>query len=369
MRKAVIVLPTYNESENIKKLIESIFAVTAKIDNWQISVLVVDSKSKDKTGEIVKSLIKSYPAKLHLIEMEREGLGKAYAKGFTFAIEHINPYVLFEMDADLSHDPLEIPKFLQKIETGADFVIGSRYMQGGSIPSNWSFHRKMFSIIGNLIARLGFMKLRITEWTNGYRAIKSWLVKEIMPGLSQFSGYVFQVAFLDKTLKKGAYVEQIPVRFKDREKGESKINSFQYIWQTILYIFFNSSFIKYAIVGLIGFAIDFGLSYLLIEKVKTAIWTATLVSTETSILSNFLFNNFWSFSHKKLDHRFGSYLPSFIKFNLVSSGSILIQVVGVQLLANIFGSNLWILYKVLIITLVIIPYSYILYNKFIWKEK
>lgn len=369
MKRAVIVLPTYNESGNIKSLVERIFQVTSSIANWDIHVLVVDSKSSDGTALIVKKLIKAFPRNLHFLEMEKEGLGKAYATGFNYAISHFAPFVMFEMDADWSHDPKEIPNFLAKIEKGADFVIGSRYMKGGSIPSNWSFYRKLFSFSANLFARLGFMKLKITEWTNGYRAMKSWLIKDIIPELSNYSGYVFQVAFLDQTLKRKAYVEQIPIQFKDREEGKSKINSFQYIWQTIVYVLTYSSFIRYVIVGLIGFGIDFGISYLLIEKIGVVIWIATLASTEVSIVSNFLFNNFWSFSHKKLEHKLGSYIPSFIKFNLVSSGSILIQVVGVSLLSHFFGQKLWIIYKILVIAFVVVPYSYIFYNKFIWKEK
>lgn len=369
MKKAVIILPTYNESSSIQSLIEKIFNVAKNITNWEIEVLVVDSKSADDTQMFVKKLIKKYSGKLHLLEMEKEGLGKAYITGFNFALVHYSPYIIFEMDADWSHDPKDIPEFLKKIEKGADFVIGSRYMKGGSIPSNWSWYRKLFSVFGNLVARLGFMKLKITEWTNGYRAIKSWLIKEIIPEMNKYSGYVFQVAFLDKTLKKGAYVEQIPVQFKDREHGISKINSFQYIWQTLLYVFMNSSFIKYVIVGFIGFGIDFGLSYLFIEKMHSVIWIATLISTETSIISNYLFNNFWSFAHKRIEHKVSAYLGSFLKFNLVSSGSILIQVVGVTLAIHFMGQKLWYIYKVLIIAFIVIPYSYIFYNKFIWKEK
>ncbi len=369
MKKAIIILPTYNESVTISSLIKKIFEVADTIKNWQIEVLVVDSKSTDDTQKNVKALIRSYQNRLHIIEMEKEGLGKAYITGFKFAIDNFSPFVLFEMDADWSHDPEDIPAFLTKIESGADFVIGSRYMKGGSIPSNWSWHRKIFSIFGNLIARVGFMKPKVSEWTNGYRVIKVWLVKSIIPEMNTYSGYVFQVAFLDKTIKKGAYVEQIPVQFKDREHGSSKIDSFQYIWQTLLYVLLHSPFIKYVIVGLIGFAIDFGLSYFFIEKIHWVVWTATLLSTETAIISNFILNNYWSFAHKKLEHRIGAIVPSFLKFNLVSSGSILIQVVGVSLLATFIGKQWWYVYKVFIIAFIIIPYSYILYNKFIWKEK
>lgn len=368
MKKAVIILPTYNEEGSISSIIPQIFEQQKKTVIWELHVLVVDSYSSDKTAEMVRSLQKKYH-NLHLIETKKEGLGKAYLNGFAFALEKLNAFVVMEMDADLSHDPNDVPRFLKKVEEGADFVIGSRYMNGGSIPSDWGFHRKLFSILGNLVIRVGFMRLKNTEWTNGFRAIKSWIIKDAYDHIKNYSGYVFQVAFLDYAITHQAKVVEIPTHFKDRKTGYSKINAIQYIVNSLLYVFFNSSFIKFAIVGFIGFGVDFGISYLGIDVFKKPVWIATLISTETAIISNFILNNFWAFAHKKLEHNPLSYLLSFIKFNLISSGSILIQTIGVQLLVNFAGKQYWPLYKITIITFVIIPYSYILYNKFIWKEK
>jgi dolichol-phosphate mannosyltransferase len=368
MRKVVIILPTYNEAGNIKELIPKIFEEVKKINNWEVHIMVVDSDSNDGSQKLILNLIKKFPH-LHLLKTKKEGLGRAYIEGFRLALEKLNPYLLFEMDADLSHDPVEIPKFLKKIEEGADFVIGSRYTKGGSIPKDWGIHRKFFSIIGNLIIRFGFMKLKITDWTSGYRAIKAWVIKNGSSHIKNYSGYVFQVALLDRALKNNVQVDEIPIQFKERKWGISKINAFQYIIQTLLYVFLNSSFIKFVIVGVMGFIIDFGISYLLIERLHKAVWLSTLVSTETAIASNFFLNNFWSFSHKRLDHKINSYASSFLKFNLVSSGSIFIQTVGITLAVFIFGRSFWYLYKVLIIIFLIIPYSYILYNKVIWKDK
>ncbi len=368
MKKAVIILPTYNESGNIEKLIEDIFTVAKKITNWELEVVVVDSKSPDKTPEIVKKLQKIYK-NLHLLSTEKEGLGKAYLHGFQYAIEKLHAFVVFEMDADFSHDPAEIPNFLHAIEKGADFVIGSRYMKGGSIPANWGLNRKLYSIGANWVARLGFMKIRMTEWTNGYRAIRSWLIKESIPHIKNYSGYVFQIAFLDFAIKKHATITQIPIRFADRIAGKSKINSRQTIMQTLMYILTQSSFIKFAIVGAIGFIVDFGISYILIEKVHKPVWMATVISTESAIISNFILNNFWSFAHKKLDHSPRTILPAFLKFNAVSSGSIIIQTLTVHFFSDAFGVQYWYIYKIVIIALVIIPYSYLLYNRIIWKPK
>lgn len=367
MRTAVIVLPTYNEAKNIAEMLQKISQVTEKIHNWSIHVLVVDSKSPDQTADIVQKLQKKYN-NLSLLKTEKEGLGKAYIRGFDHAIQTMNPYILFEMDSDLSHDPNDIPKFLKKIEEGADFVVGSRYIPGGSIPSNWNIYRKIFSIFGNLIVRLGFMKLSVTEWTNGYRAIKSWVVKKHLKDMEGYTGYVFQVALLDNAIKSGAQLQEIPVHFTDRIKGSSKIDSVEYIFQTLRYVFLNSSFIKFAIVGGIGFVIDFGISYILIEILKTFIWLSTIISAEAAIMSNFLLNNKWSFKHKRLDKNKSSLFWSFMKFNIIASGSLLIQTIGMTITTNIFGVTYWYVYKVFIIIFIIIPYSYFFYNKLVWKD-
>lgn len=367
MKKAFIVLPTYNEAGNIEQLIDRIFSQQKKTKIWEINILVVDSQSTDETEKIVKKLQNRY-SKLYLLSTPKQGLGKAYIQGFSYVLEKFNPYLVFEMDADLSHDPNLIPQFLEKIEKGADFVIGSRYIKGGSIPKEWAFHRKVFSIIGNLIARFGFMNLKITDWTSGYRAIKAWLIKQALPYLKNYSGYVFQIAFLDFAIKNEAKIEEIPINFFERKYGVSKINSPQYIVQTLIYIFLNSSFIKFVVVGFLGFLIDFGILYFFINKIhipSTKIWLAQAISAEAAIINNFVLNNFWSFAHKKITNNF---FLSFLKFNFISLGALFIQMVLLQVLVNLFGRSFWIVYKILIIVFVIIPYSYFLYNKLVWKK-
>ncbi len=368
MRKAVIILPTYNEAKNITSLLEEIIQVTRDINNWDVHVLVVDSNSPDNTADLVQDLTQKQN-KIHLLRTEKEGLGKAYVRGFSHAIEKLEPYILFEMDADHSHDPKKIPTFLREIEKGADFVIGSRYMKGGSIPHDWGIHRKFLSFFGNWIIRLGFMNLKITEWTNGFRAIKSWIVKDSLSHLENYSGYVFQVALLDNAIKMKAKITEIPLKFVDRREGVSKINSGQYTFETLWYVFTHSSFIKFCIVGGIGFIVDFGISFFFIEIVHTAVWFATVISAETAIISNFLFNNFWSFKHKRLSRKSNNLLWSFFKFNIIASGSILIQTIGMELTTGAFGREHWFVYKILIIAFIIIPYSYFFYNKVVWKDQ
>lgn len=378
MKKVVIVLPTYNEEGSIKKLIEEIFSIAKSLSRWEIHVLVVDSTSKDHTEEIVKTLQKQFP-RLHLLVTKKEGLGKAYINGFRHALETIKPFVLFEMDADYSHQPKYIPQFLEKIETGSDFVIGSRYMKGGGIPSDWGIHRRILSTFANLIVKFGFMKPTINDWTNGYRAIKAWVIQSELPYINNYSGYVFQIAILDRALMKKAKIGLVPIQFLERIAGRSKINAAQYIIQTLWYVFTHSSFIKFVIVGLIGFFVDFFFAYIFVNTVHISKALANMFSAEFAIVSNFLLNNFWSFRHKKVTGGIFGYAKKFLLFNFTSVGSILIQGIGLAISLAVFGDYViyiaplaigsWIVYKVLIIAFLVIPYSYFIYNKVIWKER
>jgi len=299
MKNAVIIIPTYNEKANINTLVEEIIKYTQHIENWNIEILFIDSISPDGTDIEIKRLQKKYN-QLHLLSTNKEGLGKAYTTGFKYAIDHLNPYIIFEMDADLSHNPQDIPAFLTQIEKGADFVIGSRYIKGGSIPSNWGLHRKLFSIVANLFVRIGFMRLTITDWTDGFRAIKVWVIKEAINHIENYSGYVFQIALLDIAVINKAHIKEIPIHFIDRKNGISKINSLQYILQTYWYVFSKSLFIRFVIVGLIGFVIDFSFAYLFINITRFPKVQSNMLSAEIAIICNFFLNNFWSFKHKQI---------------------------------------------------------------------
>src|SRR5579862_2698624 len=151
--KVVIIITTYKEKGNIERLIEILETqIFPKIKNHDMNILIADDNSPDGTEDVVRNLMKKYK-NLDLITGPKEGLGAAYIRAMSYAIDKKQADVMFEMDADLSHDPTKIPAFLQKIDEGYDFVIATRYSQGGSIPSNWGLKRKMFSVFGNLLVR------------------------------------------------------------------------------------------------------------------------------------------------------------------------------------------------------------------------
>lgn len=219
----VIVLPTYNEAENVKEAINRIFNQHKVLKPpYLLSILVVDDNSPDGTGNIVTKLQQIYP-NLHLITGKKKGLGAAYIRGFKYALKNLSPDILFEMDADLSHDPNLIPKFIGKIEDGADFVIGSRYIKGGSIPKDWGLMRKLNSKFGNLFATYVAGLEGVKDTTSGYRAIKANILRDIDLDSIQTAGYVFQIKILYLAQKAGAKVAEVPLKFKDREKGSSKL--------------------------------------------------------------------------------------------------------------------------------------------------
>ena len=151
--KVVVIIPTYNEKGNLQKLIpileEEVFP---KIKNHAMNILIADDNSPDGTGEEVRKFMKKWK-NIDINQGPKKGLGAAYVRAMSYAIDKVKAEVLFEMDADLQHDPKKIPDFLQKIDEGFDMVIGTRYSQGGSIPKNWPLKRKIFSIFGNMLVR------------------------------------------------------------------------------------------------------------------------------------------------------------------------------------------------------------------------
>lgn len=373
----VFVLPTYNESDNIPKLLPKLMPVLKQQKDYVFSILFVDDNSPDGTQQEIKKQQKKY-SNIHLLTGKKKGLGAAYVKGMRYAIDKMNADILFEMDSDLSHDPKEIPQFLNAIEQGADYVVGSRYMPGGSIPKNWGFDRKLYSFLGNIIVRAGLMIPRLREWSSGYRALKKEVFQEIEEGLDGYVGYTFQIASLHRVYISGYTILEVPIQFTDRKYGESKFDVMDYAPNVLSYIVTNSSFIRFVVTGLFGFGVDFGIASMLVFGLAVYEPIANALSAAVAITTNFLINNFWSFSYKKIQGGARTMAKKYAQFIVVAIGSVFIQGVGMYLALSYFGDTIldlfgitfhsWILYKVLIIGFLIIPYSYIMYNKIIWKK-
>lgn len=218
----VIVIPTFNEKENIGRLIDAIQLQTRYLHKATLSILVVDDSSPDGTAQVVLEYKKKY-SNVHLLRGKKQGLGHAYIRGFKYAMRYLQADIVFEMDADFSHDPVMISFFVYEIQHGKDFVIGSRYIEGGSIPKDWPYLRKLNSHWGNLFARnvagLGSVK----DCTSGYRAIRTSLLRKINLNKLKAKGYAFQIDLLHKAIKNGAQISEVPIQFTDRVYGSSKL--------------------------------------------------------------------------------------------------------------------------------------------------
>ncbi len=382
--KLVVILPTYNEKENITRLIPILFdQIFPQIPNYQCYVLVVDDNSPDDTAQQVLQLQKKYPH-LDLLTGHKQGLGKAYYRGMNYAVQKYKPEILVQMDADLSHDPHLLPGMIQKINQSYDLVIGNRYIKGGSIPSDWGFKRKFLSFLGNLVASLFLFNWWVRDWTTGYRAMKSKVFQTLKNQMNkkEFNGYTWQIAFLNKAIQNNFKIGFVPLRFIDRQIGESKLGT-EYIFNTLFYLITDvitnpPRFYRFALIGFVGFLVNFfGLS-LLSETFKT-LWPqlsvgvrnfiANAIAAELSIISNFTFNNLWTFADRQLI-TWQDILPQFIKFNLTSfTTGILVPSVIIGVGTSIFGDAYRQIFLILSIAFFTVPANYFIYNKFIWKTK
>lgn len=219
MPKICVVTPTYNEKENLAELVEKIFSLRIP----DLEMIVVDDNSPDGTAELVKKLGEKYPIKLIWRE-KKEGLGTAYALAFKKILklpENEKPNFIVQMDADLSHDPALIPKFLEYIQSH-DLVLGSRYITGGAI-QNWDFMRRLVSCGGNFYAR-AILKLPYHDLTGGFKCWKREVLEKMDLNSLSSAGYNFQIETTYKAHAAGHKITEIPILFTERKLGKSKMN-------------------------------------------------------------------------------------------------------------------------------------------------
>jgi dolichol-phosphate mannosyltransferase len=215
MTKTLIIIPTFNEIENLPLMIPALEAL-----NLGLEVLIVDDGSPDGTGAWVKAQQATRPH-LHLIERQgKQGLGSAYVRGFRYALEHGYDYV-FEMDADFSHDPGYLKDFLVAIQD-ADLVIGSRYINGVNVV-NWPMSRLLLSYFANMYARW-ITGLPVRDATGGFKCFRAEALRKLDLDRISSGGYSFQIEVNYKLWKKGCRIREIPIIFKDRTAGTSKMS-------------------------------------------------------------------------------------------------------------------------------------------------
>jgi dolichol-phosphate mannosyltransferase len=214
--RALVIVPTYNECENIARLIASVLGQDPRLE-----MLIVDDGSPDGTGDIVENLVASNP-RVHLLRRPKKmGLGTAYIAGFKWSLERGYDYT-FEMDADFSHDPAHLPQFLRAIET-ADLVLGSRYRDGKVTVVNWPINRLLLSYFANVYARW-VTGLPLWDSTGGFKCYRRTVLSAVDLDRVRSNGYAFQIEMSFRAWKKQFRIVEIPIVFVDRTEGTSKMS-------------------------------------------------------------------------------------------------------------------------------------------------
>ena len=214
--RALVVLPTYQEADNIAEVLRRLRSAVPAAD-----ILVVDDASPDGTAEVAKAVGTELGGVDVLVRPGKAGLGSAYRTGFTEGLRR-GYEVLVEMDSDLSHDPAALPTLLRAVRNGADLAVGSRYVPGGSIPE-WPFHRRALSRWGNRYAA-AMLGLHIRDATSGFRAYRATALAGFDLGSVRADGYGFQIEMTYRVAVNGGQIVELPIQFADRERGASKMS-------------------------------------------------------------------------------------------------------------------------------------------------
>lgn len=371
--KIVVIIPTYNEAENISKLIPVLEEEFKKYPSHEYYILVVDGNSPDGTGDVVKELSVVYPNTILLPEREKAGLGSAYIYGFKHAIDNMGADVVVEMDADFQHDPADFLKLIKKIDEGYDYVIGSRFSKGGSIPKEWAFHRKLQSVGGNIFSKFVLGIFDVNDFTSGFKAsrVRGFVDKLVNePILSK--GFAYKIDLLYKMHNLGARIAEVPISFGIRDRGTSKMernNAIDSLKVVIsLRINRNKNFFKFVCVGFIGLFVDVGLANLF-RLFIAQLNIAAVSSAGIAMLVTFILNNFWSFSEKKISS-VSKLIVTFLPYVVLSIVPIAFRYFFVGYTSKNISSG-FVVYNLSLFFCIVLGlvWNFTMYSKVIWRKK
>ncbi len=394
MDKIVIVMPAWNEEDNIRRMIDELVDKEfPKITNAEMHLLIVDNYSKDKTVEVVERASKTRNNISLIQQGKKSGLGYAYITGMKYALNKLEADAVMEMDADFQHPPRFVKPMVDAYLSGGEYVIGSRYIKGGSIPKEWAVFRKAISFFGNLFIRIVLVKPKLHDLTTGFRLTKveGVLDKIDLDNLMEPERFAYKVDLLYQSVKKSKKTVEVPLEFASRTEEKSKFNKKEMISTfkvaIILGIKDKQRFIKFGVVGFIGYIVNAvalevfagssitnSIAGFMTWAQLTAIafvaqpsaWAAALAA-ELAIISNFTLNNVWTFKETKITG-VGKTIKKFLAFNLTSVGAIIIQFVVIGLLVTFFTDSTLIRQAGILVAMpMIIAYNYTAYNLFIWK--
>jgi dolichol-phosphate mannosyltransferase len=370
MDKVVIVMPAWNESENIKEMIDVLVNQEFPKINADMQLLIVDNHSKDGTDKTVEEAGRLYQ-NVHLIEQDKPGLGWAYVRGFQFAINSLKADAVMEMDADFQHPPKFVKPMVEAYLNGADYCIGSRYIKGGSVPKEWAASRKLVSFFGNLFIRTVLLNFKIHDLTTGFRLsrVKGVVDKIDLEKLMYLDRFAYKVDLSYQSLKNSKKTVEVPLEFAARTKEKSKFNWKEMVATftaaIILGIKDKQRFIKFGTVGFIGYLIN-AITLKILTSLGSPSIIAWSVPVELSIISNFTLNNIWTFRTEKITGLF-AVVKKFLVFNGTSLGALLIQTVTGIIGDKLLGTGARQITLPFIIVFLVLPFNYLMYNLVIWK--
>jgi len=392
MSKVVIVMPAWNEAENIKRMIEELVKREFPTIDADMQLLVVDNHSTDGTAEIVENASKAYKH-VHLLQQDKPGLGWAYVRGMQYAVSELKADAVMEMDADFQHPPRFVKPMVDAYLNGAEYVIGSRYIKGGSVPKEWAASRRAISFFGNLFIRTVLVNFKIHDLTTGFRLtkIKGVLDKIELEKLRNLDRFAYKVDLLYQSMKNSKKTVEVPLEFASRTSDKSKFNWKEMVstfkLAIILGIKDKIRFIKFGTVGFVGYVVN-ALTLELFSRSAIAAgvaaffafakgtfaavlsepsaWAAVL-ATEMAIISNFTFNNLWTFSEVKITKPL-QIVWKFLQFNLSSMGALIIQFLIIGGAVMVFGDTRLVRQLGLLVAMpMVLTFNYVMYNLFIWK--
>ena len=312
--RVCFVIPTYNEARNIAPLLRRLTGLYAAAET---RFLVVDDNSPDGTAALVADIATTEP-RVRLLSGPRRGLGDAYTRGILHALERLGAEVVVQMDADFSHDPADAARLLERLAAGADVVIGSRYVDGGTLDRRWSLWRRLLSRWGNRLARWISGIRGVRDCTGGFKAIRAGALRAAQIERARGRGYVFQVELLHRLSHANARIVEVPIHFRDRLRGKTKLGlaSLLEFFYTVWWLRLAGceTFVKFALTGLSGVVVNLGVFQLLLN-LGAHKFIASPLAIEVSIVWNFLLNNYWTFADRAL---YGRKRVRGIKYNLVS---------------------------------------------------
>jgi dolichol-phosphate mannosyltransferase len=376
MGKILVIIPTYNEADNIDQVIELVERVARRSHSYVFSLLIVDDRSPDGTAKHVKTLQKQFN-NIHLLSGDKAGLGRAYIRGLSYTLKHLDFEVCILMDGDLSHNPEDIPALLKAINAGADYVIGSRYISGGAVSGDWPLIRIINSRIANFVARkLVGITDNVTDLTGGFKAIRREALEKIDLNSLNVRGYIFQVSLLHAFIREGFVVREVPITFSNRTRGTSKLKLGDIV--EFLYRAYKLNpnapvqrFVRFGFVGACGSVVNLAILSLLVKLGHVDAVISVAIAIEISILFNFLLNHFYTF------RGYGAYS----KHSGSESTLTLLRKMGIYNVGALGGAGIsfvtfTILYKLAGITYLIadvvgigiaLSWNYFVSTRFVWR--